>query len=82
MTVTVFVFEDEDAVAQVEVEPLAALGVRVILGDPQAPARVPRHPDGVLHVRLSGEDGGFEAGREPHLRSRFGGSHRLRLVRL
>ena len=80
--VAVLVFEDEDAVAQAEVELLAALGVGVVLGDPQPPARVPRHRDRVLHVRLGGEDGGFEAGRQPHLRRRLGSGHRPRLIRL
>ena len=37
--VAVGVFEDQHAVALAEVEPLGSLGVRVVLGDPEPPAR-------------------------------------------
>ena len=61
----ILVFKDENAIAQVQVELLRALGVGVVLGDPQTSARVPRHRDGVLHVGFRCEDGRFEAGRQP-----------------
>ena len=60
--VAILVFKDEDAIAQVEVELLCPLGVGVVLGDPQPPARIPRHGDGILHVGFGGEDRGPEAG--------------------
>jgi len=39
--------------AQVGFELLPAFSVSVILGDPQSAARVPRHRNGVLHIRLA-----------------------------
>ena len=54
--VAVGIFEDQHAVAQREVEVLRSVGVRVVLGDPEPPARVPGHGDGVLDVGLGGED--------------------------
>ena len=60
MAIIVLVFKDQDAVAEMEVKFFAALGVGVILCNPQPPARVPSHADGVLHVRLGGKDGGLE----------------------
>ena len=82
VTVAVLIFKDKDAIAQVEIEPLAGLRVSVIFGNPQSSARVPRHGDGILHVRFGGEDSGFEAGRQSHLRRRLGSGHRPRLIRL
>ena len=54
--VAVGVLEDQDAVAEAEVELRGQLGVGVVLRDPEPPARVPGHGDRVLHVRLGGED--------------------------
>ena len=54
--VAVGVLEDQDAVAEAEVELLGAVGVGVVLGDPEPPAGVPGHRDRVPHVRLGGED--------------------------
>src|SRR5256885_13102198 len=47
-----------------------SLGVGVILRHPQPPARVPRDGDGILHVRLGGEDVGLESSRQLQLRRR------------
>ena len=80
--VTILVFENKDAIAQGEIELLAALRVSVIFGDPQPPARVPRQRDGILHVRFGGKNGSFEAGRQPHLRGRLAGRQRFRFIRL
>ena len=80
--VAVLVFKNQDAIAQIEIELPAGLRVSVVLRDPQPPARVPRHRDGILHVRFGGEDSGFEAGRQSHLRRRLGSGHRPRLIRL
>ena len=82
VAVTVPVFKDKDAIAQIEIELIAGLRVSVVFRDPQSPARVPRHRDGILHVRFGGEDSGFEAGRQSHLRRRLGSGHRPRLIRL
>ena len=50
--VAVLVLEDDDAIAQPEIEPQLALGVGVVLRDPHPPARIPRHADRVLHLGL------------------------------
>ena len=60
------VLEDENAVAQLQVEALLAIGVGVVLGDPEAAFFIPAHGDGLLNVRLMREDGGLEAGWEVH----------------
>ena len=54
--VGVGVFEDQHAVAEPEVENLRTVGVRVVLGDPEAPASIPGHRNRVPHVGLGGED--------------------------
>ncbi len=63
--VAVGVFEDQDAVAEPEVELLGLLGVGVVLGDPEPPAAVPGHGDRVLDVGLGGEDRDVESLGDP-----------------
>ena len=67
-TVVVGVLEDDDAVAELEIETLFAVGVSVVLRDPQTPAFVPAHGDRILDIRLRGEERGLEPGRQVHLR--------------
>ena len=82
MAVVIFVLEDEDAVAQPEIEFPRRLGVGVILRDPQPPASVPRHRDGIPHIRLGGKHGGLETRRQRHLRRGLRRRHRPGFVRL
>ena len=65
--VVVAVLEDDDTVAQVQVEAFLAVGVGIVLGDPQAAALVPTKRDGLTDVRLSGEERGLEAFGEVQL---------------
>ena len=65
--VVVGVFENDDAIAQAKIEVHLAFGVGVILGHPQPAARVGRHGDRILHVRLGGEDGRVKSGRQPEV---------------
>ena len=80
--------EDQNAVAQVELETFLALGVGEIFRDPHPPAVVPSHGDRVAHFRLGGEQRGTEAIRQLDQfhrlgRSRgLGGFVRLAIVRL
>ncbi len=60
-SVAIFVMENDDAVAEVEIEALAAVGVGVVLGDPHTALVIPGHRDGVLDVGFGGEDGGLES---------------------
>ena len=53
--VPVGVFENQDPITQPQIEDLAAVGISVILGDPEAPTRIPGHRDRVSHLRLGGE---------------------------
>ena len=55
------VLEDQDPVAQVEVEALLAVGVSIVLGDPQAAAPIPAHRDGLTDIRFSGKERGVES---------------------
>ena len=64
MPVALAVFKDDDAVAQAQVELHPALGVSVVLGDPEPPVRIPRETDGVLDVGLGGKERGLETRRE------------------
>ena len=61
LPVMVGVLEDQDPVAQVEVEPLLAVGVSIVLGDPQAAAFVPAHRDGLTNIRFGGKERGVES---------------------
>ena len=67
LPVVVGVLKDDDPVAQAEVEALLAVGIGVVLGDPQAAAFVPAHRDRLTHVRFGGEERGLEAVREMEL---------------
>ena len=82
MAVAVFIFEDENAIAQVQIEFLAALRICVVFGDPQPSARVPSHRDWILHVGFGCENRGLEAGRQLHFRRRFDRRHRFAIARL
>ena len=64
MPVAVAIFKDDDAVAEAQVELHPALGVGVVLRDPEPPARIPRETDGVLDVGLGGKERGLEPRRE------------------
>ena len=64
IAIAVLVFEDENPVAQLQIESFGSLGVGVILRDPEPAPRVPGHRDGIAHVRLGGKDGGREARRK------------------
>ena len=72
LPVVVGVLEDQDAVAQVEVEALFAVGIGIVLGDPQSSAFVPAHRDGLTDIRFGGEERGLEALGEVQLRQRIG----------
>ena len=76
MTIAFRVLENQHAIAQPQLELRRALGVGVVLRHPQPPARIPRERDGILHVRLGGEDCGLEARRQLHLRGDLYGGHR------
>ena len=67
LPVVVGVLEDDDPVAEVEVEALLAVGVGIVLGDPQAAALVPAHRDRLTDIRFGGEERGLEAFREVQL---------------
>src|SRR5687767_15620376 len=43
--VVIAIFENEDAIAQLQIEPDILVSIGVILRHPQTPARVRRHPD-------------------------------------
>ena len=73
--IVVFVLKDEHAVAMREIEAHLVLGISKILRHPHAPARVPRHGDGILHLRLGSEDIHTKAGRHFHLRGGLLGGH-------
>ena len=68
--VVVGVLKDEDAVAQVQVIAFLAVGVSVVLGDPQATALVPTHCNGLTDIWFSGKERGLEAFREVQLSER------------
>jgi hypothetical protein len=69
------VFEDDEAVAEAQIEFQGALGVGVVFRDPQPAAGIPGHGDGILHVGFAGEERGFETGRELERRDGLGGGH-------
>ena len=69
--VVVGVLKDEDAVAQVQVIAFLAVGVSVVLGDPQATALVPTHCNGLTNIWLSSEERGLKALREVQLGQRI-----------
>ena len=71
LPVVVGVLEDDDPVAEVEVKALLAVGVRIVLGDPQTAALVPAHRDGLTDVRFSGEERGLESLGEMELGQRI-----------
>ena len=62
--VAVGVVEDQHAVAEPEVELRGQLGISEVLRDPQPPARIPGHGDGVLDIRLGREDPDVEPRRD------------------
>ena len=72
LPVVVGVLEDDDPVAEVEVETLLAVGVGIVLGDPQTAALVPAHRDRLTDIGLGGEERGLEALGEVQLGQRVG----------
>ena len=48
-------------IAPAEIESLRPLGIRVVFRHPHASLRIPSHADGILHIRLRGEERGLEA---------------------
>ncbi len=64
--IAVLVFEDDDAVPQLRVPADGVLGKGVVFRHPQAPLRIPRHRDRLLHIRLGGKDNALEARRQFH----------------
>lgn len=62
-TLIILGIEDEDAIAQVEVETFSAFGVGIILDDPESALSIPGHGDGVLHVGFGSGDAYVEAWR-------------------
>ena len=64
--VVVGVLEDNDAIAELEVEALLVVRVSVVLRDPETTALVPAHRDGILDVGFGGEQRGFEPGWQVH----------------
>ncbi len=62
--VAIVVLEDQDAVAQVQIELFPVLGVGVVLCYPKPASRIPSHRDGILHIRFGGENGRLETGWE------------------
>jgi hypothetical protein len=73
VAIAVAIFEDQNSVAQLQVIFFRRLGVGVVLRDPKAPATVPRHGDGILHIRFRGEHGGFKPVWQLQLSDRFPG---------
>jgi hypothetical protein len=77
MTVAVAVFKDNDAVAQAQVEFHAALGVGVVLGNPEPAPRIPSQTDGILDVGLGGKKCSLKPRRQlDRRRRRCGGQGR------
>ena len=72
LPVVVGVLEDDDPVAEVQVVALLAVGVGIVLGDPEAAALVPAHGDRLTHVRFGSEERGLEALGEMQLGQRVG----------
>ena len=64
--VMVGVLENRDAVAELQVEAFLAVGVGVVLRDPEATALIPAQCDGLTDVGLGGEERGAEAFRQVH----------------
>ena len=69
----VSILEDDNPIAELEVEALLAVGVSVVLGDPKAAALVPTKGDGLTDVRLSREERGGEPLGEMELGQRIRG---------
>ena len=82
MAVVIRVFEDHDAVALREIEAHLGLAVGVVFRHPQPPARIRRHRDGLLHVRLAGEKGDLETGRRFDRGERVRRGHRVAGLRV
>ena len=62
--VMVGILEDDDPVAQAEVEALLAVRVGIVLGNPEAAAFIPAHRDRLTDVRLGGKERGLKTCRE------------------
>ena len=60
LAVVVGIVEDDEAVAEGEVESFSFFGVGEVFGNPHAAFVIPGHGDGVLDLGLGGEDGGLE----------------------
>ncbi len=73
LPIRIGVFENQHPIPLLEVETLRPFGVGVILGDPEPAARVPRHGDRVLNVRLGSEDGDVKPVRKAKSRRRLAG---------
>ena len=70
LPIAIDVFENLDAVAAL-LTLLRALGILVKFHDPQPPAFVPRHRDGIHDLWFAGEEADFEALRHLDLLLRF-----------
>ena len=68
LPVVVSIFEDDNPIAELEVEAFLAVGIRIVLGDPQAATLVPAKGDGLTDIGL----GGKERGGEPLGQVEFG----------
>ena len=68
LPVAVSIFEDDNPVAELEVEAFLAVGISIVLGDPQAATLVPAKGDGLTDIGL----GGKERGGEPLGQVEFG----------
>lgn len=55
-SVTVFVFKNQQPVAQCRFESLCAFGVSVVLQDPQPAQRIPAHGNRVLNIGFGGKN--------------------------
>jgi hypothetical protein len=66
------IFQDDDAVTEVQVETLLAVGVGIVLRDPEAGAFVPAKSDGLTDIWLGGEERGLKARRKVQLGERLG----------
>jgi hypothetical protein len=73
VTIVVLVFQNQNAVAQLQVEESSRFGVGVILRNPQPAARVECHRDGLAHIRLAGESRDRKSRWHLPTRGGFGG---------
>jgi hypothetical protein len=73
--VFVSVFEDHDAIIEIQIQPLSGLGVGIVFGDPQATFHVPGHCDRLLDEGFGRSNLHAETLWKPRGRSNVGRRH-------